>query len=269
MKSVFSPGRGTGGSSLRAAEALGRARDPRAHERVRVPPARRSRPEPPRATRAALARSRERARAIARLALLDRATPSGPRGRSSARAESSRRSGRDPRRLEADDAAPGRRDADRAAGVGSERDVDEPGGERGAVPPLDPPASRPGARGFGTVPKCGFWTRSRRRTRAGSSCRRSRSPRARAGRRPRPSQRDVLGEEDRPVRRRQAGGVEEILDGHRMPQAGGSGRARQMPSRTSDSASSSTAPSPRDVTSSGRVARDGRAGECRSPRRVT
>ena len=25
-----------------------------------------------------------------------------------------------------------------------------------AEPPLDPPASRPGARGFGTVPKCGF-----------------------------------------------------------------------------------------------------------------
>ena len=32
-----------------------------------------------------------------------------------------------------------------------------PAASAAPFPPLDPPASRPGAIGFGTVPKCGFW----------------------------------------------------------------------------------------------------------------
>jgi hypothetical protein len=31
-----------------------------------------------------------------------------------------------------------------------------PAASAAPFPPLDPPASRPGAAGFGTVPKCGF-----------------------------------------------------------------------------------------------------------------
>ncbi len=32
-----------------------------------------------------------------------------------------------------------------------------PAATAAAEPPLEPPARRPGATGFGTVPKCGFW----------------------------------------------------------------------------------------------------------------
>ena len=32
-----------------------------------------------------------------------------------------------------------------------------PAATAAAEPPLEPPASRPGNAGFGTVPKCGFW----------------------------------------------------------------------------------------------------------------
>ena len=32
-----------------------------------------------------------------------------------------------------------------------------PAASAAPFPPLDPPASRPGAIGLGTVPKCGFW----------------------------------------------------------------------------------------------------------------
>ena len=129
-------------------------------------------------------------------------------------------------RLEAGDPAARGRDADRAAGVGPERRVGEPERERrrrAAARPAGGPAGRRRVRHRPVVEV--LRGDRRRRTRAGSSCRRSRSPAA--------SSRQhglgaavghVLGEDGRPVGRPDAGRVEEVLD--REPDPVSPGRAR-------------------------------------------
>ena len=86
-------------------------------------------------------------------------------------------------RLQPDGAAAGRRDPDRPARVGAERRVGEPGGERGGGPAA---TSRPrSARARPGSERCrsaGSRRSCRRRTRAGSPCRRWRTRRPRAAR---------------------------------------------------------------------------------------
>ena len=121
------------------------------------------------------------------------------------------------RRLEADDAAAGGGDPDRAAGVGTERRVGEPGVSAAADPPLEPPATRPGRAGSARRRSAGSPRSCRTRTRAGSSCRRSRSrpPRAahRGGRRAGTWSAKIGGA----VGRLEPGRVEQVLD--RQPDA--------------------------------------------------
>ena len=144
-----------------------------------------------------------------------RRAPSARRGRSSARAGRRRRSAR-ARSVGLKPVMP-----QHAAGIRIEPPVSvpsapsaSPAASAAAEPPLDPPAVRPGAAGFGTVAVVEVLRgRRRRRTRAGSPCRRRRSPAA-SSRRTASARlgRDVVGEHRRAVRRAHAGRVEEILD---------------------------------------------------------
>ena len=151
-------------------------------------------------------------------------------------------------RLEADDAAPGRRDPDRAAGVGARAPPSaSPAASAAALPPLEPPATRPGAR-----VRDGAVVRVLRGDPVGelvqvrlagvASSRRASSSRDRRG----GPLRDVVAE-DAPSRRScvSAGGVEEVLDRERAsrgpaPRAGrgrsrvgGASRRRPPPSARS------------------------------------
>ena len=104
-------------------------------------------------------------------------------------------------RLVADDAAAGGGDPDRAGRVGAERRVGEPGRERrrrAAARPTRDPAGK--ARDWGRRRSAGSPTSCRRRTRAGSSCRRSRSRRPRAAAPP-PRSARARGRRRRPSRR--------------------------------------------------------------------
>ncbi len=119
-------------------------------------------------------------------------------------------------RLEADDAAAGGRNPDRAAGVGSEGRVREPGGEgsrrASARAARDPPAGDRVGNGaevcvlrgdaVGELVEVGLSD-----VRVAGALQANDDLGAPVW--------DVIGEEDRPVSRRQAGGVEEVLDRNR------------------------------------------------------
>ena len=142
--------------------------------------------------------------------------PSARRGRGSARAGSSRRAGRARSvGLKPTIAAARGRDPDRPAGVRAERCVGEPGGERGRRPAARPAGDPARARsGSGRSRSAGSPRSSRRRTRAGWSCRRSRTRPPRAAARPRRSRVGTWSAKiAEPYVVRQPGGVEEVLDG--------------------------------------------------------
>ena len=58
-------------------------------------------------------------------------------------------------RLQADQAAPGGGDADRAGAVGAHRPGDEPAATAAAAPPLEPPGAWPSCQGLRVAPKVG------------------------------------------------------------------------------------------------------------------
>ena len=114
--------------------------------------ARRRRPRAPRATRARAARSPATSASSIASQLGDVARHRARRGRSSARAGSSRRAGR-ARSVGLKPTTP-----QQAAGIRIEPPESvpsaasaSPAASAAAEPPLEPPATRPGARGFGTV----------------------------------------------------------------------------------------------------------------------
>ena len=96
-----------------------------------------------------------------------------------------------------------------------------PAASAAAEPPLEPPARRPGATGFGTVPKCGFCDEIP----YANSCRFV-LPTVAYPRRFEPGDRlrgalgDVLGEHDRAVRCDEPRRVEQVLDSQRDPVRG-------------------------------------------------
>ena len=121
-------------------------------------------------------------------------------------------------RLEADDPAAGGRDADRAAGVGAERGVGKAGGERGGRAAARPAREAPRRDRV----RHGSEVRVLRRHAVGelvqvrlADVRVARGLEAPHGLRG--DGRDVVDEERRPVRRPQAGRVEEVLDRKRDP----------------------------------------------------
>ena len=139
-----------------AREQRRRRLDARAHERVRVVEPRDADLDLLQRLELRRLRSRGRAPASARRSPPP-STPSVRRGRSSARAGSSRSCGTRSNvglnpttphqaagiRIDPPESVPRARSTSPAAIAAAE-------------PPLEPPARRPGARGFGTVPKCGF-----------------------------------------------------------------------------------------------------------------
>ena len=113
------------------------------------------------------------------LAAFDVARPAARRCRSSARAASSRRAGR-ARSVGLRPTMP-----QQAAGIRIEPAESvpsaasaRPAASAAAEPPLEPPATRPGRAGSARRRSAGSRRSCRRRTRAGSPCRRSRSPAA-------------------------------------------------------------------------------------------
>ena len=158
------------------------ARRPPRHARGRADRPRRARRRRRAARRATRARAGSNPGTSARSSSTQPSTVDGHRPDVVvARGEREAAVGRDEavRRLEADDAAPRRRDPDRAAGVGAERELDVARGDR---------RRRAAARAAGEAARVArvrdraevrVLRRDRRtRTRAGSSCRRRRSPRA-------------------------------------------------------------------------------------------
>ena len=143
------------------------------------------------------------------------------------------------RRLEADDAAPRGGDPDRAAGVGSERELDVARRDRrrrAAARAAGEPARD--SAGSGRCRSAGSATRSRTRTRAGSSSRRPRSRPPRAARRPARSATGTCSAKSadpyvvtRPAVSRRS------LTATGTPSRGSSGRASQIPSTGRDSTS--------------------------------
>ena len=210
--------RRAGGRRRGGGEQRGRLLDPGADERVGVLRPGDRRPRPPRATRACAARSPGASASHHRRALLDR--PRHRPGVVEARREREAALERDEPvgRLEADDAAARGRDPDRAAGVRAERGVGEPGGERGGRAAARPAGDAPGRERVRHVPV----VRVLRGRPVGELVQVRLADVRVAGRLEPPHRlgglrRDVLGEDRRAVRRRQAGGVEEVLDGERDP----------------------------------------------------